>query len=295
MNRSIDARSDLYSLGVSFFQMLTGTLPFFANDPIEWVHCHIARQPTPPNKLRPEIPKVLSFIILKLLAKTAEERYQSAVGVEADLLECQRQWLANNEIDTFKLATHDISGRLLIPEKLYGRELQRQQLLEAVDRVVSHGKAEIALVSGYSGIGKSALVNELHKAIVQPRAIFVAGKFDQFKRNIPYATLAVAFQALVRQILSQSEDKLGQWRGEIMHALGANAKLMLDIIPELKFVVGPQPAPIDLAPIEAQNRFQMVFRQFIAVCATAQHPLILFLDDLQWADAATMQLSLIHI
>lgn len=290
MNRSIDARSDLYSLGVSFFQMLTGTLPFFANDPIEWVHCHIARQPTPPSKLRAEIPKVLSQLVLKLLAKTAEQRYQSAVGVEADLQECLSQWQAKNEIENFTLATHDVSGRLLIPEKLYGREQQRQQLLDAVDRVVLHGKAEIALVSGYSGIGKSALVNELHKAIVQPRAIFVAGKFDQFKRNIPYATLAVAFQALVRQILSQSEDQLIQWRAEILHALGPNAKLMLDIIPELKFVIGLQPAPIELAPIEAQNRFQMVFRQFITVCATAKHPLILFLDDLQWADAATMQL-----
>lgn len=290
MNRSIDARSDLYSLGVSFFQMLTGNLPFSATDPIEWVHCHVARQPSSPQKLRPEIPLTLSNMILKLLSKTAEERYQSALGVEADLLQCQQQWEEHGQIKPFPLAMHDVSGRLLIPEKLYGREDLRDALLQAVHRIVHTGSAEMAIVSGYSGIGKSALVNELHKTIVQPQAIFVTGKFDQFRRNIPYSTLALAFQALVRQILTLSEDALGQWRTALTQALGPNGRLMLDIIPELKFVIGPQPALMDLAPIEAQNRFQMVFRQFLAVCATAKHPLILFLDDLQWADAASLQL-----
>ncbi|WP_338846640.1 AAA family ATPase [Massilia sp. W12] len=289
MNRSIDARSDLYSLGVSFYQMLTGQLPFVAQDVMEWVHCHIARQPTPATRFRPDLPPPLAAMLAKLLAKTAEERYQSAAGIEADLLECQLQLANHGAIHDFAIGTHDVSGRLLIPEKLYGRAEQRSQLLQAVERVVN-GSLEMVSVSGYSGIGKSALVNELHKAIIQPRAIFVAGKFDQFKRNIPYATLAAAFQTLVRQILAQSEEELTQWRSVLMQALGANGKLMLDIIPELKFIIGPQPAPVDLAPIEAQNRFQMVFRQFLGVCATPKHPLILFLDDMQWIDAASLQL-----
>ncbi len=290
MNRSIDSRSDLYSLGITFYQMLTGVLPFTASDPMEWVHCHVARQPAAPSERIPEIPGMLSTIVMKLLAKTAEERYQTAAGVQADLRQCLAQWSAQGRIDRFVPGSQDASVQLMIPEKLYGREKQRRALLEAVERVVASGRPELVLVSGYSGIGKSSLVNELHKAIVQPRALFISGKFDQYKRDIPYATLAQAFQTLVRQMLSQSEEKLAGWRSAILQAVGPNGQLMVDLIPELKFVIGQHPPPLELAPSEAQNRFQTVFRQFLSAFASAEHPLILFLDDLQWIDAASLKL-----
>src|ERR1700726_684711 len=187
MNRSIDSRSDLYSLGTTFYEMLTGTLPFAADDPMEWVHCHIAKQVDPPDERAREIPEVLSSIVMKLLAKNAEERYQTAAGVEADLRRCLAEWESNGRIDPFPLGTEDESDRLRIPEKLYGREREIDTLLAAFDRVVAQDAAELVLVSGYSGVGKSSVVNELHKVLVPPRGLFASGKFDQYKRDIPYA------------------------------------------------------------------------------------------------------------
>jgi len=290
MNRSIDSRSDLYSLGITFYQMLTGSLPFTASDPMEWVHCHIARKPVPPKERLETIPAAISHIIMRLLAKTAEERYQTAASVESDLRRCLAQWEAQGRIKPFALAEHDIPDRLLIPEKLYGRAREVDTLLASFDRIVKSGAPELVLVSGYSGIGKSSVVNELHKMLVSPRGLFASGKFDQYKRDIPYSTLAQAFQSLVQPLLSKSDAELASWRDALLEALGPNGRLMVDIVPELKLIVGEQPPVLELPPQQAQSRFQLVFRRFIGIFARPEHPLALFLDDLQWLDFATLDL-----
>jgi predicted ATPase/signal transduction histidine kinase/CheY-like chemotaxis protein len=290
MNRSIDSRSDLYSLGITLYEMLTGSLPFTASNPMEWVHCHIARQPVHPGARLKEVPLPISAIILQLLAKTAEERYQTAAGVEADLRWCLAEWEALGRIDTFTLGKHDTSNRLLMPEKLYGRDREREALLAAFDHVVVSGTPALVLVSGYSGIGKSSIVHELHKAIVLPRGIFISGKFDQYKRDIPYATLAYALRTFIRQILSESEAAVDGWRSAIREAVGVNGQLIVNLIPEVEFVIGKQPLIAELPATEAESRFHMVFRSFVGVFADKQHPLAIFLDDLQWLDAATLKL-----
>jgi predicted ATPase/signal transduction histidine kinase len=290
MNRSVDYRSDLYSLGVTFYEMLTGGLPFTASDPMEWVHCHIARQPVAPNQHVKEIPAPLSAIVMKLLAKTAEERYQTASGVGADLRKCVAAWESFRQIDPLPLGAHDVSDRLLIPEKLYGREREIEALLATFARVVTNGSPELVLVSGYSGIGKSTVVHELHKALVPPRGLFASGKFDQYNRDIPYATLAQAFQGLVRPLLGQSEVELCRWRDALSEALGQNGQLIINLVPALELVIGKQPPVPELPPLEAQNRFQMVFRRLLGVFGRKEHPLALFLDDLQWIDTATLDL-----
>ncbi|WGD53154.1 AAA family ATPase [Bradyrhizobium sp. CB1650] len=290
MNRSIDSRSDLYALGVTFYQMLTGVLPYTATEPMEWVHCHLARRPVPPAERLKEIPGAISAIIMKLLAKRAEDRYQTVAGLISDLRSCEDELEAQGRIDDFPLGERDTPDRLLIPEKLYGRRREVDILLTAFDRVVNGGAPELVLVSGYSGVGKSSVVNELQPVLVPPRGLFASGKFDQLKRNIPYATLAQAFQSLVRPLLGKSEADLAPWRDALRETLGSNAGLMVDLVPELKVLIGEPPLVPELPPQDAQRRFQMVLRQLIGVFARPEHPLALFLDDLQWLDAATLDL-----
>ncbi|OKH43055.1 PAS sensor protein [Calothrix sp. HK-06] len=299
MNRDIDYRTDFYSLGVTFYELLTKKLPFESIDPIELLHCHIAKQPVPLHKVNPEIPLALSDIVMKLMAKTAESRYQSAYSIKADLETCLIQ-LESGTIKTFPLARQDIPDKLQIAQILYGREKEVETLLAAFDRVSdrtrlnSNGdtpnKIEMMLVSGYSGVGKSALVQEIYKPITKARGYFITGKFDQLQRDIPYKGVSLAFQDLVRQLLTETPTQLRQWREKITDALGVNGQIIIDFIPEVELIIGSCETVPQLPPQEAQNRFNLVFQKFIGVFCQQEHPLVIFLDDLQWADSATLKL-----
>jgi PAS domain S-box-containing protein len=290
MNRPVDHRTDLYSLGVTLYEMLSGALPFHASDPLGWVHCHIARPPQPLDEVAPEVPKVLSDIIMKLLAKVAEERYQSARGLERDLKRCAAESEVEGNIEPFPLGMWDVWDRLQIPAKLYGRKEECDALLVAFDRVVKSGTPELMLVSGYSGIGKTSVVQEVHKPIVRERGYFTSGKFEQYKRDVPYLTIAQAFHELVRQVLMGTTAQLDEWRERMNAALAGNGQLVVDLVPQVELIIGAQPPVPPLPPSEAQARFTSVMRNFIGVFARRQHPLALFLDDLQWADLASLKL-----
>ncbi|NEQ40810.1 MAG: serine/threonine-protein kinase PknK, partial [Okeania sp. SIO3I5] len=295
MNRGIDYRSDFYSLGVTFFEILNGVLPFETTDPMELVHCHITK--TPP-KSDSQLPTALVDIVLKLMAKNAEDRYQSALGLKYDLEKCLRQWQAKRKIEYFELGERDISDRFLIPEKLYGREKEVGALLDAFNRVAipsqsplgKRGGSEIMLVAGFSGIGKTVVVNEVHKPIVRQRGYFIKGKFDQFQRNIPFSAFVQAFRDLMGQLLSESDAQLEEWKVKILKAVGENGKVIINVIPELEKIIGEQPPVPELSGSAAQNRFNLLFSKFIQVFATENHPLVIFIDDLQWADSASLKL-----
>ncbi|HBB34535.1 MAG TPA: serine/threonine protein kinase, partial [Cyanobacteria bacterium UBA9273] len=289
MNRGIDYRTDFYSLGITFYELLTGKLPFESDDPLELIHCHIARKPIPPIEINPAIPQVLNDMVLKLMAKTAEERYQTGFGLRYDLEKCLEKYSSQGNITLFELAQRDISEHFTIPEKLYGRETEVATLLAAFDRV-SSGTSEMMLVAGFSGIGKTAVVSEVHKPIVRQRGYFIKGKFDQFKRDIPFSAWVQTFQNLMRQLLTESTASLAGWQAKILAALGENARVIIDVIPELELLIGQQPPVPELEGTAAQNRFNLLFEKFIRVFATKDHPLVIFLDDLQWADSASLKL-----
>ncbi|MBD2355897.1 serine/threonine-protein kinase PknK [Tolypothrix sp. FACHB-123] len=288
MNRGIDYRSDFYSLGVTFFELLTGQLPFQCSDPMELIHCHIAKQ-APFLGNRKEIPQVISQIVMKLMAKNAEDRYQSALGLKYDLEICLLQYQETGAIDDFELGQRDVCDRFLIPEKLYGRETEVTSLLQAFDRV-SNGSTEIMLVAGFSGIGKTAVVNEVHKPIVRQKGYFIKGKFDQYQRNIPFSAFVLALRELMSQLLTETDAQLQQWQTKILSALGENGQVIIEVIPELEQIIGTQPVAVELTGSAAQNRFNLLFQKFIQVFTTPEHPLVIFLDDLQWADSESLQL-----
>ncbi|MCA1993527.1 MAG: serine/threonine-protein kinase PknK, partial [Coleofasciculus sp. S288] len=296
MNRLLDYRTDFYSLGATFYKLLTHQLPFEVTDAMELVHCHIAIEPVPPAQVNNEIPKAVSNMVMKLLAKTAEERYQSAWGIKADLEKCLNQLQGAGTIDEFPLALHDFSDKFQIPQKLYGREQEIETLMAAFERVgvygcaAEHRRSELVLISGYAGIGKTSLVQVLYRPITRQRGYFIAGKFDQFQRNIPYSAVIKAFQELVRQLLTESESQLNEWREKLAAALEPNGQILIDVIPEVEWIMGKQPAAPGLPPAESQNRLMLVFQNFIQVFTKPEHPLVIFLDDLQWADVASLNL-----
>ena len=304
MNRGIDYRSDFYSLGVTFYELLAGTLPFTHDDPLELIHAHIAQTPEPiishPSPVtRHPIPEVLSDLVLKLMAKNAEDRYQSALGLKYDLERCLVRYRETKEIAPFALGERDICDRFNIPEKLYGREKEVQALLDAFERIASPpalleegecARAEMMLVAGFSGIGKTAVINEVHKPIVKNRGYFIKGKFDQFNRNIPFSAFVQAFRSLMGQLLGESDADLAHWKAKILEALGESGQVLIEVIPELERVIGQQPGVPELSGSAAQNRFNLLLEKLIAIFTTKEHPLVIFLDDLQWADSASLSL-----
>ncbi|OLP18868.1 hypothetical protein BST81_08090 [Leptolyngbya sp. 'hensonii'] len=298
MNRVLDYRTDFYSLGVTFYELLTGTLPFTSDDPMELVHCHLAKQPASLLDVKGgQVPPILAELVNTLMAKNAEERYQSAWGLKADLETCWVQWQETRTIARFPLGQHDVSDRFHIPQKLYGRERELAALLTAFERVAGvspvlgkDATAELVLVTGYSGIGKSALVRSLYKPMTARRGYFISGKFDQFQRNIPYSAVVNAFAGLVMQLLAEPEAILQQWREQLLDALGPNGQVVIEVIPDMALIIGAQPPVPELGASESQNRFNRVFQRFVQACCSPEHPLVIFLDDMQWADRATLNL-----
>ncbi|WP_437991540.1 AAA family ATPase [Sorangium sp. So ce145] len=297
MNRSIDFRSDYYSLGVTLYELTTRRLPFETTDPLELVHHHIAKTPVAPHLIRPAIPEALSRVIMKLLSKTAEDRYQSTFGLKADLKACLDMLEHGAPAADFVPGRRDKPTRLQISQKLYGRQGEVGALMAAFRDIsgsgpeaAEGGRSELVLVAGYSGVGKSAVVNEIHKPIAKEAGYFAAGKFDQFTRNVPYAAILAALREIVRQILTESRNELADWRARILAAVSPNGRVIAEVIPEIELVIGEQPPAPALGSMETRNRFNLTFRNFIGAIALKTRALVLFLDDLQWADTGSLNL-----
>ncbi|MDZ8093530.1 MAG: AAA family ATPase [Nostoc sp. DedQUE05] len=289
MNRGIDYRTDFYSLGVTFYELLTGELPFQSNDPMELVHSHIAKVASSIDVINLQIPAVISDIVSKLMSKNAEDRYQSVLGLKYDLENCLVQLKTTGKIESFPIAQRDVCDRFIIPDKLYGREAEVETLLEAFENA-SLGATEIILVAGFSGIGKTAVVNEVHKPIVRQHGYFIKGKFDQFNRNIPFSAFVQAFRNFMEQLQAESEIQINKWQNQIIQALGEDGQVIIEVIPELEKIIGKQPPAPELSGNAAQNRFNLLFQKFLQVFTTKEHPLVIFLDDLQWVDSASLKL-----
>ncbi len=289
MNRAVDHRSDFYALGATFYEALTGQPPFTATDAMELVHCHLAVRPVPPREVNPAVPEALADIVMKLLAKSPEDRYQSAYGLLRDLEACQVAWREHQHIDGFRLGRHDVASRFSIPDRLYGREAETGELLASLNRVTD-GSAELVLLVGGSGVGKSVLVQEIQGPTVERHGHFIRGKFDQYSASAPYASLIDAVRQLVHQLLGEPPERIAAWRDAILAALAGNAAVVGDVIPDVTRITGPLPPVAELGPTETQNRFNVVFRRFIRTLARPEHPLVVFLDDLHWADVASVRL-----
>jgi PAS domain S-box-containing protein len=290
MNRAVDNRSDLYSLGVVFFLMLTGKLPFTAKDPLGWVHAHVAWPVPSVRELSPEVPALLDAIVRRLLEKMPENRYQSARGLRQDLDRAAAAWRATGSIAPFALGERDVSDRLKLPQRLYGRETELAALQAVLDETVANGRPALALISGYAGVGKSGLVHELLRSIERARGIFLTGKFDAHQRDIPYSTFAQAFRRMLGDLVGAAEERKRFWRERLAQAVGTNGRLIAEIVPETELLLGRQPPLAPLPPIQSEERFRMVFHAFVTAFGTSEHPLVLFLDDLQWADPASLKL-----
>jgi hypothetical protein len=289
MNRSVDHRSDLYSLGVTLYELFTGQLPFQTDDALEMIHAHIAVKPVPPRKHNTALPEPLSEIILKLMAKNAGDRYQSALGLGADLVRCLDQLQRTGTVESFELGQDDFSDRLQIPQKLYGRQSEISQLVATYDRV-AQGNTELLFIAGYSGVGKTSLVHEIRRDVLSKGGIFVEGKFDQLQRTLPYSAWTQAFTQLVKNWLTESAVDLAGWRETVLDAVGDNGQILIDIIPDLERVIGSQPSVPLLGGYENQNRLNYTFNRFTSSLVTPEHPLVIFLDDLQWIDLASLNL-----
>ena len=289
MNRSVDYRTDFYSLGIIFYELLTGSVPFYSKNPLELFHSHIARIPETPIQCRADIPEVISEIIMKLLSKNPEDRYQSAFGLMSDLEKFREQIESTGSMESFIIGQHDVSDKLIIPQKIYGREDEIVILMASFNRV-KNGRSELMLVSGYSGVGKTVLINEIHKPIVKHKGYFLWGKYDKLIKNMPYSTLIQAFQGLIKQLLTESDDRIIIWKKLLLEALGNNGRIITDVIPEVELLTGRQPEVSELGADEVQTRFNLVFQDFVRVFPSADHPVVVFLDDLQWVDSASLDL-----
>ncbi|BAP54797.1 ATPase [Thioploca ingrica] len=291
INQLVDYRTDLYSLGITFYELLTGQVPFDYPDPLELIHCHLAKIPTPLHQINPAIPPIIANIIMKLMAKNVEQRYQSAAGVKADLAKCLQQLESFGTLDRFQfdLASDDFSAQFEIPQRFYGREPEQQALLHAFERTVQ-GNSELLLIAGYPGVGKSALVHEMSQAITEKRGHFISGKFQQYQQNVPYSAVSATFNQFCHDLLSENLEQLTYWRQTLLSAVGNNGQILIEVIPALEAIIGKQPAVAQIKPIQTQNRFNLVFQRLVRSLAQASHPLVLFIDDWQWADVASLEL-----